>query len=61
MYSGVGLLSVRAAVNSEAVQAGVLGVTPVRQHSHLNDLKSLVVGFLQERRNERGQFTANYL
>lgn len=51
MYSGA-LLSVRFAVNSEAIQAGVFGMTPVRQHSHLNDLKGLVILLLEKRQNE---------
>lgn len=42
LYSGA-LLSVRFAVDSEAIQAGVIGMTPVRQHAHLDDLKCLVI------------------
>lgn len=42
LYSGA-LLSVRIAVDSEAIQACVIRMTPVRQHAHLNDLKGLVI------------------
>lgn len=34
-------------MDSEAVQAGVVWVTPVRQHTHLDDLEGFVVLLLK--------------
>lgn len=43
----VGSLGPRFSMDSEAVQAGVLWVTPVRQHPHLYDLEGLVILLLK--------------
>lgn len=37
-------------MDSEAIQACVFWVTPVRQHPHLNDLESLVILLLKQKR-----------
>lgn len=52
--AAVGSLRAWLSVDSEAVEAGVLRVAPVRQHPHLNDLEGLVVLFLRRRRRRRG-------
>lgn len=47
----VGSLRSGFSVHSEPIQAGVVRVTPVRQHSHLNDLEGLVVWLLNKNGN----------
>lgn len=39
-------------VDSEAIQAGVSWVTPIRQHPHLNNLEGPVILFLEQKRQK---------
>lgn len=61
MYSEAWLRSVRFAVNSEAIQAGVFRMTPVRQHSHLNDLKGLVILLLERKKKGKMKHGQNFI
>lgn len=46
--SVVGSLKLRVSVNSEAVQAGVFLMPPVRKYPHLNDLERFIILLLKE-------------
>lgn len=46
--SAVGSLKLRVSVDSEAVQAGVFLMPPVRKYPHLNDLERLIILLLKE-------------
>lgn len=46
----VGSLRPRFSVDSEAVHAGVLWMTPVRQHPHLDDLEGPFIFLLKEKK-----------
>lgn len=39
-------------VDSEAIQAGVSWVTPIRQHPHLDDLEGPVILLLEQKRQK---------
>lgn len=45
-------------MDSEAVQAGVLWMPPVRQHPHLNYLEGLIILLLKEKRGNTQRMVA---